>query len=63
MNARVLSALIQDALYMHDEACEVVSDTDSFDAAGVLTRDDGIVVKMQDGSEFQVTVVRSKDAS
>jgi len=33
---------------------------DSFESAGLLTRNDGIVIGLNDGSEFQVTVVKSK---
>lgn len=29
----------------------------TFEEAGVLTRDDGLVVRMEDGQRFQVTVV------
>ena len=32
----------------------------NFEDAGVLTSDKGLVVKMRDGSEFQVTIVRTK---
>ncbi len=32
----------------------------TFEEAGVLTRDAGLVVQMEDGSEFQLTIVRSK---
>ncbi len=31
-----------------------------YDEAGVLTRNAGLVVVMDDGSEFQVTIVRSR---
>ena len=31
-----------------------------YDEAGVLTRNAGIVVRLRDGSEFQITVVRSR---
>ena len=37
--------------------------TCSFTAAGVLTTDAGLVIRMQDGSEFQVTIVQSRGAS
>ena len=30
--------------------------------AGMLTRDHGLVVTMNDGSEFQLTIVQSRDA-
>ena len=32
----------------------------SFADAGLLTRDHGVVLRMRDGGEFQVTVVRSR---
>ena len=32
----------------------------TYDEAGVFTRDEGLVVRMQDGSEFQVTIVQSR---
>ena len=32
---------------------------ESFKEAGVLTRDEGLVVRLDDGSEFQITVTRS----
>lgn len=37
-----------------------VADVRSFESAGLLTTNDGIVVKMSDGSEFQLTVVKSR---
>ena len=35
---------------------------DSFEDVGMLTKDPGLVVRMNDGSEFQVTVVQSQPA-
>jgi hypothetical protein len=32
----------------------------TFDEAGVLTTDSGLVLSMSDGTEFQITIVRSK---
>ena len=32
----------------------------SYDEAGVMTTNAGFVIRMRDGSEFQVTVVQSK---
>lgn len=32
----------------------------SYREMGVLTRDDGLVLKLADGSEFQITIVRSR---
>lgn len=34
----------------------------SFDEAGVLTNNAGLVVTMDDGSEFQITIVCSRQA-
>ena len=38
------------------EGCRVVG----YEEAGVLTRNAGLVVRMADGSEFQVTIVQSQ---
>ena len=35
---------------------------DTFAEAGVITNNDGVVITLEDGSEFQVTVVQSKGA-
>ena len=32
----------------------------TYDEAGVFTRDEGLVVRTQDGNEFQVTIVQSR---
>lgn len=32
----------------------------SFEDSGLLTKNEGLVVRMEDGSEFQVTIVRSR---
>jgi len=37
-----------------------VHDARPYDELGVLTQNAGLVVRMDDGSEFQVTVVRSR---
>lgn len=34
--------------------------SDSFDEAGLMTSNSGVVFTMADGTEFQVTVVRSR---
>ena len=36
-----------------------IARTETFEEAGVLTRNRGLIVGMRDGAEFQVTVVRS----
>lgn len=34
--------------------------TDTFEERGILTSNDGIVLSLADGSEFQITIVRSR---
>jgi hypothetical protein len=34
--------------------------TESFEERGLLTRDAGLVLRFEDGSEYQLTVVRSR---
>lgn len=43
-----------------DGIAEKVAGVSTFDEAGVLTRNAGLVVRLDDGTEFQVTVVRSR---
>ena len=42
------------------EAVESVRSVRTYDEAGMLTRDAGIVVYLQDGTEYQVTVMRRR---
>ena len=54
--------LIEEALEYEnsDEGIESeVKRIRSFDEAGLLTTDSGLVIKMKDGSEFQITVVKA----
>lgn len=37
-----------------------VANVSTFEEAGVLTMNAGLVVRMDDGSEFQLTIVRSR---
>jgi hypothetical protein len=43
-----------------DGECIEIKNVHTFDIAGIMTRDKGLVVKLNDGSEFQITIVRSK---
>lgn len=38
----------------------MVRDVQSFEAAGVLTNNKGLVIRMEDGSEYQIQIVKSK---
>ena len=45
----------------YDEHCgRAITCVDTYDEAGVLTNNAGLVVELTDGSEFQITIVRSK---
>jgi len=48
--------------YKSDEALDIeqVRRVQTFEDAGMLTRDRGLVVTMTDGTEFQITIVQSK---
>lgn len=37
-----------------------VTDVRSYEEAMVMTRDEGLVVKLDDGSEFQITITQSR---
>jgi hypothetical protein len=39
---------------------EMIVDVSTFEEQGVLTYNKGLVIKTADGSEFQVTIVRSR---
>ena len=48
--------------YAEDAECftDDVLSVKFFREAGLLTRDDGLVVRMRDGSEFQIAVKQSR---
>jgi hypothetical protein len=43
-----------------DGVTEILSRVLTFEEDGVLTSDPGLVLRMSDGSEFQLTLVRSR---
>ena len=57
---------ISDALEAADERAQddgepaAIRSLLTFDSAGVMTMNSGLVVRMVDGSEYQITVVRSR---
>jgi hypothetical protein len=67
VNAHKFAEVLRDAIVVFDESAGFDEDVclrgvDTFAEVGLLTRDAGIVVQFADGSEFQVTVVRSSRA-
>lgn len=64
MNEKDIQDLLNEALNFHnDENDAEIYSINTFKDAGVLTTDKGIVLKMEDGSEFQITIVQSKRAT
>lgn len=51
--------LLDTALDESEDFRHLASSVSSFEDAGLLTTNEGLVVRMADGAEFQVTVVRS----
>ena len=43
-----------------DPIIEQLKSAASFEDHGIMTRNRGVVFRMKDGSEFQITIVRSK---
>lgn len=55
-----LNLLISGELDLVDTALGEVSNIKTYAEAGILTRDSGFVLRMEDGSEFQITIKQSK---
>lgn len=43
-----------------EEMCWENLDVSTYDDAGILTYDKGLVIQLPDGSEYQLTIVRSR---
>ena len=54
-----LNLLISGELDLVDTARGEVSNIKTYTEAGLLTRDSGLVLRMEDGSEFQITIKQS----
>jgi hypothetical protein len=62
---RDMEDLIRTAIEHEDEGCGTESEVkgvSTFDESGMLTRNNGLVVRIKDGSEFQVTIVQSEQS-
>lgn len=53
-----LKEILQAALETYEE--EGIKRVTDFRAAGILGWNEGLVVRTEDGSEFQITIVKSK---
>ena len=59
--AACLAAILNGEVDLNDSFDpDAVHDVVTFEDAGVLTSNAGLVVRMDDGSEYQITVVRSR---
>lgn len=56
----VLGTAIADSGAFSQEGTDEAARVRSFEDAGVLTENAGLIVRLPDGSEFQVTVVRRR---
>ena len=59
MDEREIRELLADML-LDDENGAEVRNVETFQDAGLMTSAEGLVVRMEDGQEFQLTIVRSK---
>jgi hypothetical protein len=64
MTEREFAEMIAEAVEAHQkewgDLAGQVSASSSFSDRGLLTCDEGVVIRLEDGSEFQVTVVQSR---
>lgn len=63
MDTTTIRSIIQDALTDATEEGLTgtnLADTRSYAEAMVLTADEGFVLRLSDGSEFQITIVQSR---
>lgn len=63
MNEQIIREALEmvlDGEPMEDTALEEAKTVQSFEEAGVLSGDEGLVLRMQDGSEFQITIRQSR---
>lgn len=55
-----LELVLSGELSLEDTALEETRGVRSFGEASVLSSDEGLVLRMQDGSEFQITIRQSR---
>jgi hypothetical protein len=62
MKEKRFESLLRDLVeYADSDGAELnVRSVDTFENAGILTRNRGLVISLVDGSEFQLTIVQSQ---
>lgn len=46
--------------FLEEAGLENIQNTSSFESAGLLTMNNGIVLQMEDGEEYQLQIVKSR---
>jgi len=59
MTEKRVADLLSEAIFEHEELADLVADVRSFKDAELLTTNEGIVIRLAGGEEFQITVRRS----
>ena len=60
MSESEFAEYLDEALMWSNEETGMIIGTGSFESVGMMTRNEGLVVRMKNGSEFQITVVKSR---
>ena len=61
MNEKDFKEVLHEALDIYmDENEDTIRRVQTFEEVGILTTNTGLVIRTEDGSEFQITIVQSK---
>lgn len=64
MTEKEIESYLAEAIQLRNEESDSDSEPNidalSYEEAGILTRDEGLVLRTPDGDEFQITIVRSR---
>lgn len=60
MTETELVEYLEETLEWSNEESGMIKNVRTFDSVGMMTMNEGLVVEMKDGSEFQLTIVKSK---
>ncbi len=60
---RILGDAEPEAFGVEEDDANYLRDVVTYDEAGVLTRNKGLVVRLETGDEFQITIVQSARAN
>jgi hypothetical protein len=60
MNEQNMQEYLMEVFDWSQNEDNMIKDFETFEAKGLLTNNSGIVLKMRDGSEFQLSIKQSK---